>query len=96
MYDWAEFRVLKFLLAVVEHRGFRAAAEHVNTAQPNLSARVKQFQEASGLRLYRTTKGNRIRLTETGIAFRPIVKALFEAQEEAMNALLAACRRDWA
>jgi DNA-binding transcriptional LysR family regulator len=89
MYDWAEFRILKWLMAVMEHKGFRAAAEHLNTAQPNLSARVKQFQEASGLHLYRITKGNRIRLTQTGVAFRPIVTGLFNAQVEAMDALLA-------
>ena len=89
MYDWAEFRVLKYLLAIVELNGFRAAAEYLNTAQPNLSAQAKQFQEASGLRLYRTVKGNRIRLTETGVAFKVIVRGLLKAQEEAMDALRA-------
>jgi DNA-binding transcriptional LysR family regulator len=89
MYDWAEFRILRYLLAVVELKGFRAAAEYLHTAQPNLSAQAKQFQEASGLRLYRTVKGNRIRLTETGVAFKPIVRGLLNAQVEAMDALRA-------
>lgn len=89
MYDWAEFRILRYLLAVVELKGFRAAAEYLHTAQPNLSAQAKQFQEASGLRLYRTVKGNRIRLTETGVAFKPIVRGLLRAQVEAMDALRA-------
>lgn len=89
MYDWAEFRVLKYLLAIVELKGFRAAAEHLRTAQPNLSTQAKQFQEASGMHLFRTAKGNRLRLTETGVAFKPIVRGLLKAQVEAMDALLA-------
>src|SRR5277367_3414911 len=45
MNDWAEFRHFKYLLAIVEHKGFRAAAEQLHTAQPNLSAQAKQFQD---------------------------------------------------
>jgi len=47
MNDWAEFRHFKYLLAIAEHKGFRAAAEYLHTAQPNLSAQAKQFQDFS-------------------------------------------------
>jgi len=94
MYDWAEFRVLKYLLAIVELKGFRAAAEYLNTTQPNLSAQAKHFQGSSGLHLFRIAKGNRFRLTETGRAFEPVVRGLLKAQEEAMDLLLAIEKRE--
>lgn len=47
MNDWAEFRHFKYLLAIVEHKGFRAAAEQLHTPQPNLSTQAKQFQDLS-------------------------------------------------
>ena len=60
MNDWAEFRHFKDLLAIVEHKGFRAAAEQLHTAQPNLSAQAKQFQDLSAIHLFRRTKDGRI------------------------------------
>jgi DNA-binding transcriptional LysR family regulator len=89
MYDWAEYRYFKYLLAVVEKNGFRAAAEELHTTQPNLSAQAKQFHEHSGVRLYRKSKSGRIRLTATGVAFKLIAKGLLDARDEAMDALLA-------
>jgi hypothetical protein len=70
MNDWAEFRHFKYLLAIVENKGFRAAAEQLHTAQPNLSAQAKQFQDLSAIHLFRKGKDGRIKLTETGIAPR--------------------------
>ena len=52
MYDWLEFRHFKYLLTILELRGFRAAAEQLNAGQPNLSIQAKQFQEYASLRLY--------------------------------------------
>jgi DNA-binding transcriptional LysR family regulator len=89
MYDWAEYRYFKYLLAVVEKNGFRAAAEELHTTQPNLSAQAKQFHEQSGVRLYRKSKSGRIRLTATGIAFKLIARGLLDARDEAMDALIA-------
>jgi DNA-binding transcriptional LysR family regulator len=89
MYDWAELRHFKYLLAILEKNGFRAAADVLHTTQPNLSAQAKQFQENSGLHLYQLSKSGRIRLTPTGVAFRMIAKGLLDARDEAMAALLA-------
>jgi DNA-binding transcriptional LysR family regulator len=94
MNDWAEFRHFKYLLAIVEHKGFRAAAEQLHTAQPNLSAQAKQFQDQSAIQLFRKTKDGRIRLTETGVAFKPIAKGLLDARDEAIAALIAIERRE--
>ncbi|QHN02731.1 LysR family transcriptional regulator [Granulicella sp. WH15] len=89
MNDWAEFRHFRYLLAIVEHEGFRAAAEYLHTAQPNLSAQAKQFQDLSDIHLFERTKDGGIRLTETGVAFGPIAQGLLDARDEAMAALVA-------
>lgn len=89
MNDWAEFRHFKYLLAVMEHRGFRAAAEYLRTAPPNLSTQAKQFQEFFSIQLFRIGRDRRLILTETGIAFMPIARALLDARDEAIAALKA-------
>ncbi|MGA3129705.1 MAG: LysR family transcriptional regulator [Terracidiphilus sp.] len=89
MNDWVEFRHFKYLLAVVKHRGFRAAAESLHTAQPNLSAQAKQFQEISGVQLFQRSNDGRIRLTDTGVAFEAIARDVLDARDEALAALVA-------
>jgi DNA-binding transcriptional LysR family regulator len=89
MNDWAEFRHFKYLLAILEYQGFRAASEHLHTAEPNLSVQAKQFQENFGIRLLEKTSSGRIKLTPTGIAFKPIARNLLKARDEAIAALIA-------
>ena len=94
MYDWAEFRHFKYLLTILELQGFRAAAEQLNTGQPNLSIQAKQFQEYASLRLYEKANDGRIRPTDTGVAFQFIAKSVLEARDEAFEALAAIERGD--
>lgn len=89
MYEWAEFRHFRYLLSILEQQGFRAAAEKLRTAQPNLSIQAKQFQENAAVQLYEKLKDGRIRPTRTGEAFKLIAKYLLDAREEAMEALVA-------
>jgi DNA-binding transcriptional LysR family regulator len=89
MNDRAEFRHFRYLLAILELQGFRAAAEHLHTAQPNLSTQAKKFQDDFGLHLYRKRKDGRIRLTQTGLAFKPIAQGLLDARDEAIAELIA-------
>ena len=89
MNDSAEFRHFRYLLAIVEHKGFRAAAEHLRTAEPNLSVQARQFQEAFAIQLFKRGKNGRIELTETGIAFRAIAQGVLDARDEAIAALIA-------
>ena len=89
MNDWAEFRHFKYLLAIVEHKGFRAAAEHLRTAEPNLSVQAKQFQEAFAIQLFKRGKSGRMELTETGVAFKAIAQGVLDARDEAIAALIA-------
>ena len=89
MYDWAEYRHFRYLLEILNLRGFRAAAEQLHTTQPNLSAHAKQFREKSGVHLYRKAKSGRINLTATGNAFKLIAQGLLNHRDEAMNALIS-------
>jgi len=89
MNDWAEFRHFKYLLAILEYKGFRAASEHVHTAEPNLSVQAKQFQENFGIRLFKKASNGRIQLTATGVAFKAIARDLLKARDEAIAALIA-------
>lgn len=94
MNEAAEFRHFKYLLAVAEHKGFRAAAEHLNTSQPSLSKQAKEFQEAFQIELFQKTKSGRIRLTQAGTAFIPIARDLLEARDEAIAALISIHRNE--
>jgi DNA-binding transcriptional LysR family regulator len=94
MYEWAEFRHFKYLLAILESRGFRPAAERLYTAQSNLSAQAKQFQEWASVRLYDKLKDGRIRPTDTGIAFTFIARDVLKTRVEAIEALIAIDRGD--
>lgn len=89
MYDWAEFRHFRYLLAILEQQGFRAAAETLHTAQPNLSIQARQFQENATVRLFRRASNGRIHPTEAGIAFITLARFLLETRDEAIDALIA-------
>jgi DNA-binding transcriptional LysR family regulator len=92
-YD-AEFRHFKYLLAVAEHRGFRKAAQQLNTSQPSLSKQAREFQEAYEIQLFEKTRAGNIHLTQTGEAFIAIAKDLLDARDDAIAALIAIHRND--
>jgi DNA-binding transcriptional LysR family regulator len=89
MYDWAELRHFRYLLAILEKQGFRAAAEELHTSQPNLTVQARQFQENASVRLFRRLKDGRIRPTETGLAFIALARSLLEMKDEVIEALIA-------
>jgi len=89
MNESAELRHFRYLLAIIEQGGFRAAAEYLHTAQPNLSEQARHFQDLFDLHLFRQGKGGRLLLTKTGVAFGPIARGLLAACDEALAALIA-------
>ena len=89
MNNWVEFRHFRYLLAVVEHKGFRAAARHLQTPESNLSVQARQFQKTLAIQLFRRDKSGRTQLTRTGAAFKPIAQGLLDARDEAIAALIA-------
>ena len=89
MYDWAEFRHFRYLLAILEKRGLRAAAEELHTSQPNLTVQARQFQDHAGVRLFRRSRTGRIHPTESGTAFIALARHLLEVRDEVIDALAA-------
>jgi len=89
MYDWAELRHFRYLLAILEKQGFRVAAEELHTSQPNLTVQARQFQEQASVRLFRKMKNGRIRPTETGLAFIGLARLLLKTRDEVIDALIA-------
>lgn len=63
-----ELRHLRYLVAVVDHGGFRRAAEHLHISQPPLSQQIAQLEERVGAALLiRSRRG--IAVTAAGEAF---------------------------
>jgi DNA-binding transcriptional LysR family regulator len=89
VYDWAELRHFRYLLAILETQGFRAAAKELHTAQPNLTVQAREFQENASIRLFEKTRRGGIRPTETGIAFMSLARLLLETRDEVVDALIA-------
>lgn len=89
MNDWAEFRHFLYLKTILERGGFRSAADHLNTSQPNLTVQARQFQDFAEIRLYRKGKDGRISPTETGLAFISLASSLLEVRDEVIAALIA-------
>jgi len=87
--DWANDRLLRFMLALVEQESFRLASELLHTSLSNVSDTAQTFLEDSGLHLYYLDRRKQVHLTRTGIAFREMVRPLFEARDEVMTALEA-------
>lgn len=58
-------RVLRYFVAVAEHRSFTEAARAVFVAQPSLSRQIKQLETRFGAELF-TRSSTEVRLTEAG------------------------------
>ena len=79
---------LKTFRAVAEEGTLTRAARHLNSSQPKVSAHIKAFEEALGLRLlHRSRRG--MAPTEQGRALLPRVEgslsSLAMLEEEAMR-----------
>jgi DNA-binding transcriptional LysR family regulator len=94
MYDWAEFRHFRYLLKILEKRGFRLAAEELFTSQPNLTVQARQFQDNASVRLFHKTKSGQILPTKAGIAFIVLARNLLEYRDEVIDAIVAVERNE--
>ncbi len=86
-----DLRLVRYFIAVAEHRHFGRAAADLRIAQPSLSRQVRSLEQQLGARLLdRTPQGTR--LTEAGEVFLPRAKALLRSAAQAAAATRAAAQ----
>jgi DNA-binding transcriptional LysR family regulator len=86
-----DLRLVRYFIAVAEHRHFGRAAADLLIAQPSLSRQIRSLEQQLGARLLdRTPQGTR--LTEAGEVFLPRAKALLRSAAQAAAATKAAAQ----
>lgn len=76
-----DLRLVRYFLAVAEHRHFGRAAEELRVAQPSLSRQVRRLEEQVGARLFdRTAQGTQ--LSSAGTAFLPRARSLLRLADQ--------------
>ncbi|WP_246127756.1 LysR family transcriptional regulator [Amycolatopsis rhizosphaerae] len=77
-----DLRLVRYFVAVAEHRHFGRAAAALRVAQPSLSRQIRRLEQQMGARLLdRDPRGTR--LTEAGEVFLPRAEALLRSAAEA-------------
>jgi DNA-binding transcriptional LysR family regulator len=83
--------VVRYFIAVADHRHFGRAAAALHIAQPSLSRQIRRLERQLGARLLdRTPQGSR--LTEAGEVFLPHAKALLRSAGQAAARTRAAAQ----
>ena len=86
-----DLRLVRYFVAVAQHRHFSRAAAELRIAQPSLSRQVRSLEQQLGARLLdRTPHGTQ--LTEAGEVFLPRAKALLRSAAQAAAATKAAAQ----
>src|SRR5580658_2697019 len=86
-----DLRLVRYFIAVAEHRHFGRAAADLVIAQPSLSRQIRRLEHQLGARLLdRTSQGTK--LTDAGQVFLPRAKALLRSAAQATAAARAAAR----
>ncbi|MGK5641987.1 LysR family transcriptional regulator, partial [Streptomyces sp. URMC 126] len=88
-----DLRLVRYFVAVAEHRHFGRAAGALRVAQPSLSRQIRALERRLGARLLdRTPRGTR--LTEAGEVFLPLATALLRSAAQAAARTRAAAEPD--
>src|SRR6201995_2144017 len=77
-----DLRLVRYFVAVADHRHFGRAAAALRVAQPSLSRQIRRLEQQIGVRLFDRTPQS-TRLTEAGEVFLPRAKALLRAAAQA-------------
>lgn len=86
-----DLRLVRYFVAVADHRHFGRAAQQLRVAQPSLSRQVRRLEQQVGARLLdRTPQG--ARLTESGEEFLASARTLIRSANRAAAAARAAAR----
>lgn len=79
--DVPDLRQLHTFLAVVEQRGFGAAARHLGISQPSVSQQMRRLEDRLGHRLF-AREGGAASLTSDGEAMVIFARAMFAVAEK--------------
>jgi DNA-binding transcriptional LysR family regulator len=86
-----DLRLVRYFVAVADHRHFGRAAADLRVAQPSLSRQIRRLERQLGARLLdRTPQGSR--LTEAGEVFLPSARALLRSATKAAASARAAAQ----
>lgn len=88
IYDYLEFRHLKYIVAIAEEGTFTAAAHRLPVAQSALSRQIGEIEEFYGIQIFDRTHG-RTRLTATGETLLSFARQMLEARAEFIESLKA-------
>ncbi|MDE1161177.1 MAG: LysR family transcriptional regulator [Acidobacteriaceae bacterium] len=88
IYDYLEFRHLRFIVAVAEELNMTRAAERLNVVQSNLSKQISDIEELFHVKLFNRVR-NGVQLTSAGQSLYIRAKQLLELREETINSLQA-------
>jgi len=78
-----ELRLLRYLIAIVDHGSMTRASAVVGVAQPSLSRQVRQLERSLGTDLFAREAG-RLRLTAAGHRFLPYARDLVSRADAAV------------
>ncbi|MCL2659455.1 MAG: LysR family transcriptional regulator [Acidobacteriaceae bacterium] len=88
IYDYLEFRHLRFIVAVVEEGSMTRAAERLNVVQSNLSKQICEIEDIFDVKLF-IRMHNGVQLTSSGQSFFNFARQLLDLREEAINSFQA-------
>lgn len=88
IYDYLEFRHLRFIVAVAEELNMTRAAERSNVVQSNLSKQISDIEELFNVKLFIRVR-NGVQLTSAGQSLYIRAQQLLDLREETINSLQA-------
>ena len=83
-----DLRQVEYVLAVVDHRTFTAAAESIPVSQPALSQGIRALEQELGIELFHRI-GRSVKLSDAGHAFVPPARQLLADRERTVEAVAA-------
>ncbi|HEY0308918.1 MAG TPA: LysR family transcriptional regulator [Acidobacteriaceae bacterium] len=88
IYDYVEFRHIRYFIAAADEGNFTRAANSLNVAQSALSTQIISLEELFNTQLFDRVRGGVV-LTRAGEVFYGFGKQLLELREEVIDSMQA-------
>ena len=93
MYDFVEFRHLKYIAAVAEEGNITRAAERLHVAQPSLSKQIKDIEDEIGFSIFARTRDG-VSVTPSGQMIVAYAQEAIQRRSEVVALAQAVHRRE--